>query len=236
MGNGTGNGTWYAETGYGEFDIGTTNVLSGLSDPGFVALSGDFHLKFGSDAINNGFDIGLTQDLDGNPVPVGSAPDIGAYEFQDSDGDGILDNVDNCPVDANSTQADLDNDGLGDVCDVDRDGDGSENLADCAPDDSTIYPGATEILRDGIDQDCNDYDLTIIITQAQYDSKREKLNVVAESLLNKDAALTLDGYGPMRWKQKKGHWEKSERNVATNPVTVTVSGPEGAATTTVTLK
>ncbi len=35
----------------------------------------------------------------------------------DTDGDGIIDSADNCPVNANSDQADNDNDGLGNVCD-----------------------------------------------------------------------------------------------------------------------
>jgi len=35
----------------------------------------------------------------------------------DTDGDTVNDGADNCPVDANTDQADVDNDGLGDVCD-----------------------------------------------------------------------------------------------------------------------
>ncbi|NEW80444.1 MAG: T9SS type A sorting domain-containing protein [Gelidibacter sp.] len=35
----------------------------------------------------------------------------------DSDGDGVLDAVDNCPTAANANQADIDGDGIGDVCD-----------------------------------------------------------------------------------------------------------------------
>ncbi|MBI4578853.1 MAG: thrombospondin type 3 repeat-containing protein, partial [Planctomycetes bacterium] len=38
-------------------------------------------------------------------------------EQLDTDNDGVLDNVDNCPSNANADQADADNDGVGDVCD-----------------------------------------------------------------------------------------------------------------------
>ncbi|HRZ10861.1 MAG TPA: thrombospondin type 3 repeat-containing protein [Kiritimatiellia bacterium] len=45
----------------------------------------------------------------------------------DSDSDGYVDVNDNCPFAANANQADLDNDGYGDACDDDIDGDGIPN-------------------------------------------------------------------------------------------------------------
>lgn len=50
---------------------------------------------------------------------------------QDSDGDGVSDDQDNCDNAWNPAQDDLDNDGLGDVCDSDKDGDGVSGSADC---------------------------------------------------------------------------------------------------------
>jgi len=43
-------------------------------------------------------------------------------EAADSDGDGILDDVDNCPTVSNSPQTDSNSDGVGDACDADADG------------------------------------------------------------------------------------------------------------------
>jgi hypothetical protein len=51
-------------------------------------------------------------------------------ECQDSDGDGACNEVDNCAMDANPDQSDIDGDGLGDPCDLDMDGDGVENTSD----------------------------------------------------------------------------------------------------------
>ena len=45
--------------------------------------------------------------------------------FQDSDGDGIADTLDNCPSLSNAAQTDTDNDGLGDDCDADPNGNGA---------------------------------------------------------------------------------------------------------------
>jgi hypothetical protein len=60
-----------------------------------------------------------------------------AYAFSlrepDHDGDGLGDSADNCPVVSNPDQVDFDGDTLGDLCDPDLDGDGTDNTRDlCA--------------------------------------------------------------------------------------------------------
>ena len=51
----------------------------------------------------------------------------------DTDGDGVLDSLDNCPLIANTDQLDTDEDGIGDVCDLDDDGDGVLDTLDNCP-------------------------------------------------------------------------------------------------------
>lgn len=63
----------------------------------------------------------------------------------DTDGDGVIDAVDNCPSIPNLDQADHDGDGLGDACDPDNDGDGIPNTCDV-----NSNPGEPDFDRDGI--------------------------------------------------------------------------------------
>ena len=56
-------------------------------------------------------------------------------EWSDTDEDSIGDNSDNCVDVANDAQEDADEDGEGDACDDDRDGDGTPNTDDAFPDD-----------------------------------------------------------------------------------------------------
>jgi len=84
-----------------------------------------------------------------------------------------------------------------------------------------------EIKHDGIDQDCNGYDLTIDITNALYTSASQTLTVEATSDLGADANLELIGYGPMKWNRKKNLWSVNIGSVPNDPGMVTVRGIEG---------
>jgi len=79
--------------------------------------------------LNDGTEIttyNFTKGNDGwDPIPALEASD-------DSDRDGILDANDNCIYTYNPDQADMDSDGIGDVCD-DSDGDGLVDADDSCP-------------------------------------------------------------------------------------------------------
>ncbi|WP_175416221.1 thrombospondin type 3 repeat-containing protein [Aggregatimonas sangjinii] len=70
----------------------------------------------------------------------------------DDDNDGILDDVDNCPLTANANQLDTDNDGIGDVCDEDDDNDGVLDALDNCP--LTSNPDQSDTDNDGIGNVC----------------------------------------------------------------------------------
>ena len=52
----------------------------------------------------------------------------GCDDNPDRDGDGVPNTTDNCPDEANPNQQDVDDDGIGDVCDDDDGGDGPKWL------------------------------------------------------------------------------------------------------------
>ena len=113
--------------------------------------------------------------------------------------------------------------------DPNNDGDFYPAVYDCDDNDDGIFPGAPEIKYDGVDQDCNGYDLSIKVLKAKYSARRDTLRVYATSELGESAALNVEGYGPMRW-SRRGVWKLKIRNVGGDPGSVTISGIEGMVT------
>ena len=99
------------------------------------------------DAIDNDCD-GVIDELE----PLGQP--FGPGGCEDDDTDGIPNFIDNCKAQPNDDQQDFDDDGVGDVCDPDDDGDGEPDLTDCGALDVTRYPSAPETC-DAVDNDCD---------------------------------------------------------------------------------
>ncbi|QDG49606.1 trypsin-like serine protease [Persicimonas caeni] len=76
----------------------------------------------------------------GYPSPAWVSGDPNA----DSDSDGVINGEDNCPSVSNEQQNDMDNDGVGDACDMDADGDGVGSNDNCP-----LVPNANQDDSDG---------------------------------------------------------------------------------------
>jgi hypothetical protein len=74
--------------------------------------------------------IVFNEDPDGDDIAIADFRFATVAAVQDTDGDGILNDVDNCPDIFNPWQKDYDTDGIGNACDPDIDGDGVTNNSD----------------------------------------------------------------------------------------------------------
>ena len=82
-------------------------------------------------------DIFEDDDGDGIANHLDNAPNTSNADQADADGDGVGDVVDNAPNTANANQADTDGDGQGDVIDTDDDNDGVSDSQDAFPTDAS---------------------------------------------------------------------------------------------------
>ena len=131
-------------------------------------------------ADNDGDEIGDNADDDDDNDGVKDVDDdfpldpTRTVDTTDTDGDGILDKVDNCIAIKNEDQANFDGDDLGDLCDGDDDNDGVPDLQDAYP----LDPDRTETVfvdtdGDGIDDESDNCPATQNADQANFDGDEE---------------------------------------------------------------
>lgn len=107
----------------------------------------------------------------------------------DTDSDGILDVDDNCDEEANTDQADGDDDGAGDVCDV------CPALADNQHDED----------GDGLGDRCDNCPNNVNVNQANQDS--DGLGDACDASTARECIIRFDGFGTLeRWTPVRGTW------------------------------
>jgi len=110
------------------FPAGIIDNNNIINNEGTITNSATFN---NFQTINNSCDAVYS----GNPLIGNPITDVCIV---DTDGDGVADDVDNCPSSINPDQADVDVDGIGDVCDDDNDNDGILDLFDNCPFTSNV--------------------------------------------------------------------------------------------------
>ncbi|MCA9562242.1 MAG: thrombospondin type 3 repeat-containing protein [Myxococcales bacterium] len=118
-----------------------------------------------NDGFNNEYRFGPVDLADGQNILIYTAvlPDGGGCDLveqifvssvaNDRDGDGIEDNLDNCPDQFNPDQRDNEGDGIGNVCDSDDDNDNVQDALDNCP--LTFNPLQEDLNGDGIGDACD---------------------------------------------------------------------------------
>lgn len=112
----------------------------------------------------------------------------------DSDGDNVLDDLDNCPDTHNPEQADMDGDGIGDACDPDRDGDGIDNGTDNCPD--TANADQADQDGDGVGDGCDN--CTLLANTPQRDTDGDGYGNRCDADFNNDGAINFADLGFMK--------------------------------------
>lgn len=117
-------------------DLETTVPAVGCIDHFAVASTGDKVVatnEGGLTILTRNHGVGVVPTLLDGIAAIELTDELGCFVADDDDCDGFENTADNCPIDYNPDQSDLDGDGLGDECDDDDDDDTVDDTIDNCP-------------------------------------------------------------------------------------------------------
>jgi len=152
---------------FNNFLGGTINIILGV-DFGTIGFFGNIGITNNSGTINiiigNFGNSGILNN-DCTGVIIGTLTGDPPIDVCDSDGDGVIAEIDNCPNTPNPDQTDTDEDGVGDACNDADDADGDEirNSLDNCP----LIPNQSQedSNDDGVGDVCEGEDLVLMELQ-----------------------------------------------------------------------
>lgn len=105
-------------------DTGEATVASNVTIAAGASVSAPFNITGVDDLVIDGTQTVTFTATATATAHIDGTDDLDVNDDDDLDGDGVAKAIDNCPAIANADQADFEGDGMGNVCDLDDDGDG----------------------------------------------------------------------------------------------------------------